>query len=223
MVRFVDDHTVFVNDYSGIDEAFAVRLLNVLSRQRLVIEVLPYYHDGQALNGIPSAVGCHINSLRTERVVIVPAFGGTTDIVAVKKLESAFPRIPIVPLNCAGLAKEEGKTILYSGDLRNHGRKPGMMRDLLDRVKMKQVDVLIVEGTHFGTDREQGISEFDLEDRIVELVSTAPALVLATFSALDIDRIGPFTRELRELDERSWLTPTRLSSSTLPASNSCPG
>ncbi len=89
----------------------------------------------------------------------------------------------------AFLIEAEGKTILYSGDFRNHGRKPGMIRDLLDHLKTKSVDALIVEGTHFGSDREQAGTEYQLEDRIVELVQTAPALVLANFSALDVDRI----------------------------------
>jgi len=89
----------------------------------------------------------------------------------------------------AFLIEAEGKTILYSGDFRNHGRKPGMIRDLLDHLKTKTVDVLICEGTHFGSDKEQGLTEYQLEQRIVELVKSAPALVLATFSALDVDRI----------------------------------
>ena len=89
----------------------------------------------------------------------------------------------------AFLIEAEGKTILYSGDFRNHGRKPGMIRDLLNHLKAKTVDVLIVEGTHFGSEKEQGHTEYQLEDRIVELVQSAPALVMATFSALDVDRI----------------------------------
>lgn len=82
-----------------------------------------------------------------------------------------------------------GKVLLYSGDLRNHGRKPGMMRELLEKAKERRVDVLLMEGTHFGSDKEQGITEFELEESVVELVQTAPALVLACFSALDLDRL----------------------------------
>jgi ribonuclease J len=89
----------------------------------------------------------------------------------------------------AFLIEAEGKTLLYSGDFRNHGRKPGMVRALLEHLKTKTVDVLIAEGTHFGSEKEQGLTEYQLEDRIVELIQTAPALVLATFSALDVDRI----------------------------------
>ncbi|MFN4259513.1 MAG: MBL fold metallo-hydrolase [Gemmataceae bacterium] len=89
----------------------------------------------------------------------------------------------------AYLIEGDGKTVLYSGDFRNHGRKPGMIRDLLDHLKTKNVDVLICEGTHFGSEKEKGHTEYQLEDRVVELVQTAPALVMATFSALDVDRI----------------------------------
>ncbi len=89
----------------------------------------------------------------------------------------------------AFLIEAEGKTILFSGDFRNHGRKPGMIRDLLDHLKTKTVDVLIVEGTHFGSEKEQGLTEYQLQGKIGELVQSAPALVLATFSALDVDRI----------------------------------
>lgn len=89
----------------------------------------------------------------------------------------------------AFLIEGDGKTVLYSGDFRNHGRKPGMIRDLLDHLKTKTVDVLICEGTHFGAEKDQGMTEYQLETKIADLVKSAPALVLATFSALDVDRI----------------------------------
>jgi ribonuclease J len=89
----------------------------------------------------------------------------------------------------AFLVEAEGRTVLYSGDIRSHGRKPGMIHDLLEHVRSNPIDALVVEGTHFGTDNEQGLTEYELEERIVELIQTAPALVLATFSALDVDRI----------------------------------
>ena len=37
--------------------------------------------------------------------------------------------------------------------------------------------------------RSKDATEYELEDRIVEFVKSAPALVLATFSALDVDRL----------------------------------
>jgi len=89
----------------------------------------------------------------------------------------------------AFLLEAGGKTLLYSGDLRRHGRKPGMIRTLVEQAAPRNIDVLLMEGTHLGGDREQGLSEFGLEEEVVELVRTAAALVLAAFSPQDVDRL----------------------------------
>ena len=100
----------------------------------------------------------------------------------------------------AFLIEAEGRTVLYSGDFRNHGRKPGMIRDLVNSLKDKKVDALMVEGTHFGSEKEQGMTEYELEDKIFEMVQSAPALVLAAFSAMDIDRISTLFRVAKKTD-----------------------
>ncbi len=89
----------------------------------------------------------------------------------------------------AFLVEAGGKTLLYSGDFRDHGRKPGMTLDLLAAVKGRTIDALIVEGTHFGSGRGAGQTEHDLEADLTELIRTAPALVLASFTPLDLDRL----------------------------------
>jgi len=89
----------------------------------------------------------------------------------------------------AFLLEANGKTLLYSGDLRRHGRKPGMIRTLIEQVSPRNVDVLLMEGTHLGGEKEQATTEFDLEERVVELVKTAHGLVLAAFSPQDVDRL----------------------------------
>lgn len=94
----------------------------------------------------------------------------------------------------AFLIEGEGKRVIYTGDIRLHGRKPGMMRSLVEAVKPKQPDVLVVEGTHFGCSPEEGAGEFELEERILELIQTAPGLVLSSFSPMDVDRLVTFYR-----------------------------
>jgi ribonuclease J len=94
----------------------------------------------------------------------------------------------------AYLVEGEGKAVLYSGDLRTHGRKPGMVRTLLAGVAPRNIDVLVMEGTHFGSGQDRGTSEFELEESIVEDVRSAPTLVLASFSPLDVDRLVTFYR-----------------------------
>lgn len=97
----------------------------------------------------------------------------------------------------AFLLEAGGKSLLYSGDLRRHGRKPGMTRTLIERVAPRNVDVLLMEGTHLGGKKEQGTTEFELEERVVELVTAAPGLVLAAFSPQDVDRLVTLYRSAR--------------------------
>src|SRR5206468_1187392 len=103
-----DEHSVLVNDYSRVDPAFGERFLKVLRRHQLEIETLPYFHENRSRAGIPSAVGCFTNFLRTEKVLVVPAYGSKKDHVALRKLEAVFPGLPIVPLDCTELAREGG-------------------------------------------------------------------------------------------------------------------
>jgi ribonuclease J len=94
----------------------------------------------------------------------------------------------------AFLIEAEGKTVLYSGDLRLHGRKPGMARDLTAALKDKTVDVLLMEGTHLGQERVPGVTEYELEEEIVNHIRPASGLVLASFSPQHIDRLVAFIR-----------------------------
>lgn len=94
----------------------------------------------------------------------------------------------------AFLIEAAGKTVLYSGDLRLHGRKPGMHRALVDAVKSRSIDLLMMEGTHIAHADRRGPNEYDLEDQIVESIQSAPGLVLASFSPQHVDRLVGFLR-----------------------------
>ena len=89
----------------------------------------------------------------------------------------------------AFLLEADTQRVLYSGDLRLHGRKPGMARTLIDALRDKPVDALIMEGTHFSEDRQPGLTERRLEDAICEDIRSAPGLVLAAFSPMHVDRL----------------------------------
>lgn len=98
----------------------------------------------------------------------------------------------------AFLIEAEGKTVLYSGDLRMHGRKPGMHRSLIEAVKNRTIDVLLMEGTHIGHTGHHGPNEYDLEDEIVTHIRSAPGLVLASFSPQHVDRLVGFFRAAKK-------------------------
>lgn len=108
VVRFLSEEKVLVNDYSGSDPAFGERLLKVLRRSNLAMEFLPYSPEKRSRSGIPSAVGCYTNFLRTEKILVAPIFGTKRDDIALRKLEAVFPGLPIIPLDCTDLAQEGG-------------------------------------------------------------------------------------------------------------------
>ncbi|HTN99231.1 MAG TPA: MBL fold metallo-hydrolase [Microthrixaceae bacterium] len=94
----------------------------------------------------------------------------------------------------AFLIEAEGRAVLYSGDLRLHGRKPGMHRSLIEAVKDRAIDVLLMEGTHISHADHRGPNEYELEDEITEQVRSAPGLVMASFSPQHVDRLVGFYR-----------------------------
>ena len=94
----------------------------------------------------------------------------------------------------AYLIEAEGQSILYSGDLRSHGRKPGMNRRLIEVLQDKTIDVMLMEGTHFGFPDGNTKNEYELEEDITELVRESKSLVLASFSPQHVDRLVAFIR-----------------------------
>ena len=94
---------------------------------------------------------------------------------------------------------ERGDTcVLYSGDLRMHGRKPGMTRALVKAVAARPLDALLLEGTHLSRDaRSPCVKESQLETVIVGLLRDAPSLALAMFSPQNLDRLVTFYKATR--------------------------
>jgi len=82
--------------------------------------------------------------------------------------------------------------ILYTGDFRVHGRKYGMYKEMLKKLKDIKLDYLIVEGTHMEKDSFGRKSEEDIEEENVNTIERTSGLVLANFSPLNIDRFISF-------------------------------
>ncbi|PQO30752.1 hypothetical protein C5Y96_14940 [Blastopirellula marina] len=102
----------------------------------------------------------------------------------------------------AYLIEADGKSLLYTGDLRLHGRKPGMARSLIDTLADRQVDAMLMEGTHFGLPDGHGVSEYDLEREIVGYIQDATSLVLAAFSPQHVDRLVAFIRAAKKTNRK---------------------
>jgi ribonuclease J len=100
----------------------------------------------------------------------------------------------------AFIIEAEGKRVLYSGDLRRHGRKPGMAKDLIRAASKAPIDVMLMEGTHISPTEERRVTEQDLEKELVGILRGSKGIALACFSPLHVDRLVTFYRAATQAD-----------------------
>jgi ribonuclease J len=93
--------------------------------------------------------------------------------------------------------KVEGKTVIYTGDFRAHGRK-AVCLDYLIKGANKNPDVLLIEGTMFGRSEEKVNTEDELKDEIAILLKQNKAPVLFQCSSQNIDRLVTFYKATKE-------------------------
>jgi ribonuclease J len=87
----------------------------------------------------------------------------------------------------------EGKTVIYSGDFRGHGRKSVCLDRFIETTR-KQPDILLVERSMLGRLDEQVMTEKELEDMVVERIKGLDCPVLFQCSSQNIDRVVSFYR-----------------------------
>ena len=94
----------------------------------------------------------------------------------------------VAPDSRALLVEADGQRVLYSGDLRAHGRHPELFDELPDAAG--RVDVLILEGTTIGQQvGSHGLqSELDVEVKLCDLLKHEPGIVFVIASGQNIDR-----------------------------------
>ena len=86
------------------------------------------------------------------------------------------------------LIEAHGRRLLYTGDLRAHGRKSGTFEQLLEDPP-QGVHVLLMEGTRLGRSEASTIqSEREVEDAFCETIEQTDGIVLALYSPQNVDR-----------------------------------
>jgi agmatine deiminase len=106
MVRFLDEHTVLVNNYDDENDFFRKKLSSVLRKKNVETVPFAYYDGGKHLK--ESAAGCYINYLHAGSTIILPEFGHALDEQAFRSLEKLYPRHTIYTLPCNEIAKSGG-------------------------------------------------------------------------------------------------------------------
>lgn len=93
------------------------------------------------------------------------------------------------------LVEADGRRLLYTGDIRAHGRKPVTLETLAREAG--HVDVLLIEGTRVGDDRRPQRSEADVERACAERFSASDGMALAFYSPQNVDRLVTLYRAAR--------------------------
>jgi ribonuclease J len=84
------------------------------------------------------------------------------------------------------LTTSDGKTIVYTGDLRFHGSRSDLTENFKSSLKATAPDGLIIEGTRI--DKDTPDSESSVEERCLDLVSQTKGLAMVGFAWKDITR-----------------------------------
>jgi len=113
---------------------------------------------------------------------------------------TAIPVDHAAPDSQALLVEADGKRLLYSGDLRAHGRTGFRFEKMLDDPRLQGVDWLLLEGTTLGagSDGHGMQSEQDVEEALVSLSCKTPDKLLAVIaSGQNLDRLVSCYRAAR--------------------------
>lgn len=132
----------------------------------------------------------HGRALRPDRLLHdeVPIEIGAFTVTPVLVDHSAYDAYALV-------VEAAGRKLVYSGDLRAHGRKPSTI-DRLARAAAG-ADILLLEGTRVGRPGQSNPSERDVEESVVASCAETTGLVLAAASAQNIDRLVTLFRAAR--------------------------
>lgn len=87
MVRFLNEDTVLINDYSGESPEFQSAFRMSLHNAGFDYIEIPYCPD---LKTKDSAKGLYLNYLEMDKLILLPVFGIEEDDVAVKRFEDLF-------------------------------------------------------------------------------------------------------------------------------------
>lgn len=106
MIRFYDDKTVIVNDFSNEKKENRIRFFSALHNVGLSTIEIPYnpYVNPKSID----ATGIYINYLQLNKKIVLPIFNIKEDEVVVKKFEELFPKNELTTINSRELAVNGG-------------------------------------------------------------------------------------------------------------------
>lgn len=106
MIRFIDDHTVLINDYSREKGSYQDKVMTAIKATGLDYVTLPY--NPYQNRTMTQANGIYINYLQMKGLVVMPIYGMQEDYEAFRLMEAMFPDSTIATLDCNDIANHGG-------------------------------------------------------------------------------------------------------------------
>jgi ribonuclease J len=125
--------------------------------------------------------GINFRSFRTGEKIVV----GCLEIVPVHVDHS-------VPGAYGFVVHTSNGGVVYTGDFRNHGAKPEMTEDFVEKARDAEPVAVVTEATNMTGASVS--SEGEVENKLNHIVQQADGLVLADFAYTDVDRLNSFYR-----------------------------
>ncbi|NIR00858.1 MAG: exonuclease [Gemmatimonadales bacterium] len=106
---------------------------------------------------------------------------------------------------CAWAIETSGGWVVYTGDLRCHGRRADLTWKFAEEVGRLKPRALVIEGTRIES--EGTCTEDEVRDRALREVRAAEGLVVADFGPRNVERLASFLDIARETGRKLLLLP----------------
>jgi ribonuclease J len=109
-----------------------------------------------------------------------------------------------LPGASAYIIESGNETIIYTGDLRFHGRRPELTQKFVKEAKKSDPTIMISEGTRIDSEinkkGDKNNTEEDIERMAKEVISGFKGLVIVNYPIRDLDRLLTFYKVAQETD-----------------------
>ncbi|MEE8637244.1 MAG: MBL fold metallo-hydrolase [Dehalococcoidia bacterium] len=110
-----------------------------------------------------------------------------------------------IPGACAWGIETSSGWVIYSGDLRLHGRQGALTEAMIKEAAQLHPRALILEGTNI--DRETNVSEQDVYENAFKVIDGARGLVIADFPPRDVNRLLTFLQIATDTNRKLAILP----------------
>ncbi len=116
-----------------------------------------------------------------------------------------FPVDHSIPGACAWGIETSAGWVVYSGDLRRHGKRAELTESFIAEAAGLRPRILILEGTNVL--REANVAEHEVYQNGLRIITNSNGLVIADFSPRDIDRLLTFLQIARDTGRKLAILP----------------